>query len=548
MINFTFSKCISRISIIAIIFFFISPECFPQDNIPSFLKNADWLPSKDMKKWEKLVNQIPEADKLLKESNDCYLKIGAIENDASIDDSKKEKQTKKIEEQAINSYNQSLKKFREIYTGLYTYLENNIDDAEKKHPAYNDMIYYNNMATGIYKDYNNLETDNDREQVSQANEYELNAIEKGVAIFTVDQNQYNSDNANKGDEPVVPGDIQINAELYKKYKEYTNNNELPDPVVVSQLMQLQGDDASFETFKEMWNKYLSEEGEKQLQQQQIAEAVAQSDSTDNTIDSNLYANAISSENNANTGTTETPQTTGSNTSTKTNNAKTTQNQTVTNTTNEITKGKSTNIIPPDLFSTSIPENGNVPEYRVQIAASHTPLNLYQITSIYSGPLTVTEVKDDNLYKYQIRAFDLYTDAQKVCSQTKIDNAYLAAYNGATQLKLSSAVKQTKSLEDKVKKYGKDRIVHEIEFAVQIAASRVRLTSAQAAQLNSTQYSLTVQFEDGWYKYQILTGKNLQDALSCLENCGTDKAFLVAYKNGRKLILYKALHEYKTYAP
>jgi hypothetical protein len=190
----------------------------------------------------------------------------------------------------------------------------------------------------------------------------------------------------------------------------------------------------------------------------------------------------------------------------------------------------------------------MPEYRVQLAAGRSQMNHYQVATIYNGPLSVIEVKDGNLFKYQIRSFSLFTDAQLACSQSKVENAYLAAYKGSSSLLLADAVKETRPLEAQVKKIGKDRVVHEIEFAVQVAASKVRLTKAQLNEMYSGQWPITIVFEEGWYKYQILGGRNLQNTLDILENCGVNKAFLVAYKNGRKLILYKALHEYKSYTP
>jgi hypothetical protein len=518
--------------VISVLFFFFAAFCFSQDNIPYFLKNADWLPSQDAKKWEKLVNQIPDADKLLQKSNDCYLQMTTIEAETSTDEKKKQKQIAKLEEQAIDYYNQSLIKYREIYLDLYAVIGKNIDDSKKNHPAYKDMIFYNDQAGTIYSGIVNALTDQDREQFSQANEYQLMAIEKGVSIFNVPENSYTSttesgtteiSSTETGASGQVTGDIQINAELYNKYKDYIDNTSVPDPVVISQLMQMEGGNASFEAFKEMWNNYLALEGEKQMQQQQIADAVVQTDSIAQQSTDSVYAQNVTNTNIS-------------------------QTQTESSKTAKTTKQKTNNTIPSDLFESSVPVFTDLPEYRVQLAASRTPLNLYQVTTIYKGSLSVTEVKDGNLFKYQIRSFNLFTDAQTVCSQTKVDNAYLAAYKGLDLLDLGAAIKQTRPLETQVKKLGRERVIHEIEFSVQVAASRVRLTAAQLNEIYSGQWPVSIIFEDGWYKYQILAGGNMQEALNILGNCGANKAFLVAYKNGRKLLLYKALHEYKSYTP
>lgn len=521
--------------VLFVLFFIITVSGITQDNVPYFLKNTDWLPSQDAKKWEKLVNQLPDADQLLQKSNDCYLQMATVETDGNADEKKKQKQLSKLEEQAINYYNQSLQKYKEIYLELYSIISKNLDEPQKGHPAYQDMNYYNEQASTIYSTVTNVSTDQDREQFSQANEYQLMSIEKGISVFNVAESSYVSTTQDQSDisEPVTEGDIQLNAEMYNKYKEYISNTAVPDPVVISQLMQMEGDYTSFEAFKEMWNNYLALEGEKQMLQQQIAEAIIQTDSVlkQDTAMENVQTGIIA-ENVSNTGTGVNNQSSGSN---KTKNG-------------GDVKQKTGNTIPENLFESSVSVVADGPEYRVQLAASRTPLNLYQVSTIYNGPLSVIEVKDGNLYKYQVRSFTLYSDAQTACSQTKVDNAYLAAYDGSTLLDLGAAIRQTRPIEAQVKKLGKDRVVREIEFTVQIAASRVRLTSAQLGEIYSGQWPVSVIFENGWYKYQIIVGRDMQEALNVLGNCGVNKAFLVAYKNGRKLILYKALHEYKSYTP
>jgi hypothetical protein len=556
--NFIFG--LKRKLILCISFFFFTLSSFSQDNTPYFLKNSDWLPASDAKKWEKLVNQIPDAEKLVKQSNDCYLQIANIEAKTDIDENKKQKQTAKIETQAVDYYNQSLKKYKEIYVDVYAIITKNIDEAKKTHPAYSEMTNYNSQAAIIYSSIINPANDQDREQLSQANEYQLLAIEKGVNVFNMPQSSYASSTTpdittENTSQSIDSGDIQLNSEFYNKYKDYISNTSNPDPVVISQLMQMEGDDASFGAFKEMWNRYLAIEGENQMGQQQIAEAVAQTDSLNrqDSTGAELAQNNQSGENITGTasGTTSTSKTTSTakNKSGKSDVAATEDKKSSKNKSGkEPNKQNENENIPASLFESSVAVVTDYPEYRVQLAASRIPLNLYQISSIYNGALTVTEVKDGNLYKYQIRSFCLFTDAQSVCSQTKVDNAYLAAYKGPKMLNLGEAIRKTRPLESQVKKAGKEKVIHEIEFSVQVAASKVRLTSAQLSQLYSGQWPVSIVFEEGWYKYQILAGTNLQEALNILSNCGDDKAFLVAYKNGKKLLLYKALQEYKSYTP
>jgi len=143
---------------------------------------------------------------------------------------------------------------------------------------------------------------------------------------------------------------------------------------------------------------------------------------------------------------------------------------------------------------------------------------------------------------------LYTDAQKVCSQTGVDNAYITSYKSNNSVPLGLAVKDVRSLESRALKYGKYSTINPIEFSVQLLASRVRLSEERFNRIYSGQWPVTIVFEGGWYKYQILCRSDLQLALNVVENSGVDKAFLIGYKYGQRMELFKALHEYKTYKP
>jgi hypothetical protein len=143
---------------------------------------------------------------------------------------------------------------------------------------------------------------------------------------------------------------------------------------------------------------------------------------------------------------------------------------------------------------------------------------------------------------------LYSDAQAVCSKTGVEYAYITSYKSDISVPLGLAVKDVRSLEAKAAKYGKQSTVNPIEFSVQLAASRVRISPDKLSTIYSGQWPVTTIFEGGWYKYQILCRGDLQLALNVIENCGVPKAFLIGYKYGQRLELYKALHEYKTYKP
>ncbi|MBN2485051.1 MAG: hypothetical protein JXB34_03660 [Bacteroidales bacterium] len=535
-----------RIFVYILLLLFAVPLLHSQENTPFYLKNTDWLQQKDAKKWEKLVGQIPDADKLIQQSNECYLQVAAIETESS--DKTKQKQVTKLEKQSAEYYKQALIKYKDIYQGLYAVLSDNIDEAAKTHPAYTDMLHFNSQAEELYAVANDLSDEGQRGQFSQANEFLLAAVEKGVSVFNVPQSAYVNNIGGTTNEPAVSDDIVINPEFYRKYKEYVEKYDTPDPFVIGQLLQTGSSYAGFEEYKEMWNKFIAYEEGKEAVQVQIEQAI-KLDSTGESSPILPVGPQLGPETTVQTepaihkdevsksiiipesGLTEnleiasTPE-------------ETTQKTEIKTQKKPITEG---------LFVPDISFANDLPEYRVQLAASRSPLNMQQVMAIYKGPLSVVESNEGDLYKYQIRSFTLYTDAQRICSQSGVENAYLVSYSGGLMVDLAEAIKQTQAVAMQVKKLGKEKVLHEIEFSVQVAASRVRLTALQLSEIYSARWPLTVVFEGGWYKYQILAGKSMQQALDVLENCGVEKAFLTASKNGRKLLLYKALHEYKSYA-
>jgi hypothetical protein len=143
---------------------------------------------------------------------------------------------------------------------------------------------------------------------------------------------------------------------------------------------------------------------------------------------------------------------------------------------------------------------------------------------------------------------LLSDAQKICSQSGVNNAYIEAYDNFKRVPLGNAAEENRSLEKIVARKGKDRAFRQIDFSVQIAASKIKVGHEKISQIYKCTETISVVFENGLYKYQVYVGKNLDNAFKILEQCCQEKAFIVAYKNGRKITLQKAIQEYKNYTP
>jgi hypothetical protein len=80
---------------------------------------------------------------------------------------------------------------------------------------------------------------------------------------------------------------------------------------------------------------------------------------------------------------------------------------------------------------------------------------------------------------------------------------------------------------------------EVVFRIQLAASRTPLTKEKVAKLCSKPYPIDRTEENGWYKYYIATGNSYEHAKKVLNECGAVNAFIVPYKNGRRITLSEA---------
>lgn len=77
----------------------------------------------------------------------------------------------------------------------------------------------------------------------------------------------------------------------------------------------------------------------------------------------------------------------------------------------------------------------------------------------------------------------------------------------------------------------------IYYSIQIAAHTKPMTDAQIRfQIYKGPMLIREIWEDGWYKYLIGYFKNAEEAIDLLKRINVDKAFVVAYKNGKRIPL------------
>ena len=181
-------------------------------------------------------------------------------------------------------------------------------------------------------------------------------------------------------------------------------------------------------------------------------------------------------------------------------------------------------------------------FRVQVAASRIRLNKGQLASIYGGLYPVEQVEEEGWYKYQIIGVRLFSDALKIIREVNVKGSFIAAYNNNNKINLLDAVRQSKILEKEIQTYGRRGRVRDVEFHVQVAASKIPLRDDEIMRIYPGNYKTTLVFEEGWYKYRIRAGSSYDEAARIKQSCGVEKAFVVAYDRAVKTALYKAINK------
>jgi hypothetical protein len=106
------------------------------------------------------------------------------------------------------------------------------------------------------------------------------------------------------------------------------------------------------------------------------------------------------------------------------------------------------------------------------------------------------------------------------------------------INLAEAREMTRVLESDVQRYGSKVIKEGIDFYVQLAASKTRMTDLQRTSLCGSPQACREVVENGWFKYQVYAGTDYQQAVD-LKNSITRNSFIVAYERGMKLKLRDA---------
>jgi hypothetical protein len=181
-------------------------------------------------------------------------------------------------------------------------------------------------------------------------------------------------------------------------------------------------------------------------------------------------------------------------------------------------------------------------FRVQVAANRVPLTKEQLSRIYKDDYPVEMMYEDGWYKYQVLGVRLFSDALRILRNAEVRGAFIVAYDKGAKHNLYAAVSRSKKIEKEVQTYGRKGRLNEIEWHVQIAASRIPLTQNELSNIYRGDHDISLVIEEGWYKYRLKAGSSYTAAKEIKQNCNVPKAFIVAYYRAKKVPITRAINE------
>ncbi len=171
-------------------------------------------------------------------------------------------------------------------------------------------------------------------------------------------------------------------------------------------------------------------------------------------------------------------------------------------------------------------------FRIQIAASRAPLTFGDLAKIYATDFPVEVVSEGGWLKYQTVGVPLYADAQRVLREINAKGSFIVAYRKGIKQSLPEMISLSKELEKQIQTGGRKGLVEDIEYHLELAASKTALQKAEIAGLYSGPEPVLLIMDRGMYKYHLNAGYSLQSADDRKRETGLARAGIVAYRNGR----------------
>ena len=174
-------------------------------------------------------------------------------------------------------------------------------------------------------------------------------------------------------------------------------------------------------------------------------------------------------------------------------------------------------------------------FRLQIAANKTPFTFTDLKKICPGNYPVEIVSESGWYKYQFIGVPLFSDASRILKESAVKGAFVVAYQKTSKQNIAEAVKTNRELEKQIQTKGRNGLIQEIQYFVELTTSKTFLKPEDVAKLYHGPEPVLIVMENGLYAYHLRAGYSLQDALDLKEQTGLNNAAIVAYKNAKKVV-------------
>jgi hypothetical protein len=542
---------------------------FPyQANAQNWNSLLNYLDEKDKKTVEKAVSSLKEAGELTQLANKYYSNALELQSNFDLEEETLQKKLSKEESRAISAqikadkiYSESNKSVIEVCRNVLqnagqkdekaAAFEKNANDlmdqaVQKRNEANNTRNIYEkatlmNDASGLetgaienmisaIADMNGDVLPGDQQEISEQVE---ETIQERLLVLTRDTMGVSKINTSEGNE-----NITLDQQLLNKYNKYISDPTIPDPLLINRTGISVMDSFDISGIRSYYQNYREGEVLFKTAEESSSNKIA-------TAGDNLVANIAVLP-----GNTIMQQSSDTGQVVKTAPESNTQkklaqngNSDFVNTENIITnkpvqtKKTSVNTTVREEFDLSYVQQNSEVRFLVQLAASRVPLTKVQLWAIYPGNLTIEIIKEKNWFIYRITGFRLFSEANRVALESGVESAYVLSTLQGKEIKLTEARQMTKVLEKESDKRRKASSKEQIDFYIQVAASRTQLAGQDRDDIFKSYPTCREVVENGWFKYQFFTGTSYSDAASQKASL-PEKVFVVAYKGGTRIKLNK----------
>lgn len=486
------------------------------------------LPTKAHKDLDKVFLDLDKANVLIQEANDHYQMALSLQSDTQLEEQDRVKRIAGHEKDAVKLHIKADKLYakanEQLFKICFEQIEENSatamnEDVTSAQTLMNDAQVKRGDAGSTNNPYQKAAL------LNEAAEMERNAIENLILVMqgksvqalppVTDLSEY-SDLAQESPAStysvsnVSPSNqnVVLNNEQIAMYEAYVSDPSRPDPFIYDPRYVTSDDSLRMEVIREFFSAYNQYGNDETITAAEAATEVTQE------VDISDYAETSPEE--LTMAATIYSQETATDISVSTKSEETAATVPVAPTYEPVKQ----------IFAPGV-------RFMVQIAASRAPLTRTHLNAILSGNHTVEVVYEDNWYKYRVTGFRLFSEANEFARKSGVDDAWVLSTNEGSYIPLPGAREKTRSLEAEVKVNGLNSIPGFVDYYVQVAAARLPLGDDLRKNLCPDNACRMI-IEEGWFKYQLYAGTSFQDAAKLIEDLN-QKAFIVAYSNGRKIV-------------